>query len=202
MKLDLYTTGVSRTRLSGWVADVSEVAQAEGIKVISSPIPETPATLQEKFSVVLDELCSIPDQRTEFHGTDEASLCTFAYKRYRARLDAGWNVSLYSPSKEAIFLHFDERLLATRAAHLYYQEGNSDKVYHLYLAQALTVDFYSVISRYGRRGRNLQQTEKVFDYQLHEAEREWNRLHHAKIQKGYQIGHPTPSEQLELELPF
>ena len=86
--------------------------------------------------------------------------------------------------------------------HLYYQQGTSDKVYHLYLAQALTVDFYTVISRYGRRGGTLQQTEKSFDYRLDEAEKEWNRLHHAKIQKGYRIGRPTTSNQLEFDLPF
>jgi predicted DNA-binding WGR domain protein len=203
MRLELYTASVSQASLSNWVASIVVSVQAEGIKVIESPIQETPETLQEKLPVVLDELCATPDQRIEFHATDEGGLCTFVYENYQSRVEGGWNVSLYFPAKDAIFLPFDEKLLAKRVAHLYYQEETSDKVYHLYLAQALTVDFYSVISRYGRRGKkSLQQTEKVFDYRLEEAEREWNRLHHDKIQKGYHIGHPTPPKQLELELPF
>ena len=201
MKLELYTAGVSQASLLNWGVRLSEDAQAGGIEVIHAPIQETPDLLQEKLPVVLDELCSVPEQRIEFHAADEDRLRIFAYTNYQSRMDRGWNVSLYFPSKDAIFLPFDEKLLARRVAHLFYQEGTSDKVYHLYLAQSVTVDFYSVISRYGRRDRGLQQTEKVFDYRLEEAEREWNRLHHDKIQKGYQIGHPTPP-QLELALPF
>ena len=88
-------------------------------------------------------------------------------------MNRDWNASLYFPSKEAIFLPFDEKLLSRQqVAHLYYQEGTSDKVYHLYLAQSLTDDYYSVISRYGRRDGGLQQTEKVFDSQLEAAEKE------------------------------
>jgi predicted DNA-binding WGR domain protein len=202
MTLDLYTAGVSETTLSNWMARISIAAQAEGVVVIQSRIHDTPEILQEKFPVVVDNLCSIPNQRIEFQAVDDNGLCPFAYKSYRSRVDQGWNVCLYSTAKTSVFLPFDERLLARRVAHLYYQEGTSDKVYDLYLAQALTLNFYSVISRYGRRGRTLQQTEKVFDYHLDKAEREWNRLHHAKIQKGYQIGRPSPPKQLELELSF
>ena len=117
-----------------------------------------------------------------------------------SRTSRDWNVSLYFPSKEAIFLSFDKTLLSRQVAHLYYQEGTSDKVYHLYLVQSLTDDFYAVISRYGRRDGNLQQTEKAFDSRLEAAEKEWNRLHHDKLQKGYQVGHPTPPQQLKLTL--
>jgi predicted DNA-binding WGR domain protein len=117
-------------------------------------------------------------------------------------MDRDWNASLYSPAKAAIFLPFDEKLLSRRVAHLYYQEGTSDKIYHLYLAQSLTNDRYSVISRYGRRDGGLQQTEKVFDSHLEAAEKEWSRLHHDKLQKGYQVGYPTPLQQLTLALSF
>ena len=202
MKLELYTAGVPQVDLSDWVGNISVVSQTDGISVYRFPIQETLESLQEGIPVVLDELCAAPDERIEFYATDEEGLRAFVYKTYQSRLGKGWNVCLYIPSKEAVFLPFDEGLIAKRAAHLYFQEGTSDKVYHLYLTHTLDLEFYTVISRYGRRGRSLQQAEKSFDYRLDEAEREWNRLHHDKIQKGYQVGHLAVPEQLELGLPF
>ncbi len=202
MKLELYTAGVSQPSLLNWRARLSEDAQAADIEVAHSPVQEPPEVLREKLPVVLDELCSIPEQRVKFHEADEDRLCTFAYRNYRSRMDQDWNVSLYFPAKGAIFLPFDEKLLSRRVAHLYYQEGTSDKVYDLYLTQLLTDDFYSVISRYGRRDGGLQQAKKVFNSHLEAAEKEWNRLHHDKLQKGYQVGHPTPPQQLDLALSF
>jgi len=202
MRLELYTAGVSQASFLDWRARLSEDAQAVGLEVVYSPIQETSEILREKLPVVLDELCSIPEQRIEFHAAGEEQLRTFAYTNYQSRMNRDWNASLYFPPKEAIFLPFDEKLLSKRVAHLYYQEGTSDKVYHLYLAQSLTDDAYSVISRYGRRDGGLQQTEKVFGSQLEAAEKEWNRLHHDKLQKGYQVGHPTPPQQLTLALSF
>ncbi len=202
MRLELYTAGVSQASFLEWWARLLEDAQAVGLEVVHSPIQETQAALREKLPVVLDELCSIPEQRVQFHSVDAEQLCTFAYTNYQSRINRDWNASLYFPSKEAIFLRFDEKLLSRRVAHLYYQEETSDKVYHLYLAQSLTDDYYSVISRYGRRDGGLQQTKKGFDSRLEEAEKAWNRLHHDKLQKGYQIGHPTPPQQLTLALSF
>ena len=202
MRLELYTAGISQTSLLNWGARLSEDAQAAGIEVAHFPIRETPEVLREKLPVVLDELCSIPEQRIEFHSADENQLCTFAYTNYRSRIGRAWNVSLYFPSKAAIFLPFDEALLSRWVAHFYYQERTSDKVYHLYLTQSLTNDFYAVISRYGRRDGGLQQTKKVFDSCLEAAEKEWNRLHHDKLQKGYQVGHSTSLQQLTLALSF
>ena len=202
MQLQLYTAGVSQADLSSWVENISIVSQVGGIDVYRLPIQGTLESLQEQMPVVLDELCTAPDERIEFCATHEEGLRAFAYKSYQSRLGKGWNVCLYAPSKEVISLPFDEGLIAKRAAHLYFQEGTSDKVYHLYLVHALDLEFYTVISRYGRRGRSLQQAEKSFDYRLDEAEREWNRLHHDKIQKGYQVGHFAVPEQLELGLSF
>ena len=202
MRLELYTAGISQASLLDWRARLSEDAQATGIEVIYFPIQETSEILQEKLPVVLDELCSIPEQRVQFHSADEEQLCTFAYTNYQSRMNRDWNASLYFPSKEAIFLPFDDKLLSRRVAHLYYQEGTSDKVYHLYLAQSLMDNFYSVISRYGRRDGDIQQTKKVFDSRFEEAEKEWNRLHRDKLQKGYQVGYPTPPQQLTLALSF
>lgn len=202
MRLELYTAGVSHASFLDWLTPLSEEAQAAGLEVIYSLIQETPEVLREKLPVVLDELCSIPEQRVQFHSADAEQLCPFAYTNYQSRVDRDWNVSLYFPSKDAVFVPFDEKLLSRRVAHLYYQEGTSDKIYHLYLTQSLTNDCYSVISRYGRRDSGLQQTEKVFDSHLEAAEKEWNRLHHEKLQKGYQVGHPTPPQQLTLALSF
>lgn len=201
MRLDLYAAGVPSTALSNWIEKISVRAETQSIRMVQSPMNEMPEALQERLPVVLDELCAVPEQQISFCGRDEVVL-SFAYESYQACFNQGWNVCLSVPSKEAIFLHFDDSLLARKVAHLYYQEGTSDKVYHLYLAHALTVDFYSVISRYGRRGKTLQQTEKSFDYRLEEADKEWNQLHHSKIQKGYQIGRPTAFKQLEFDLPF
>lgn len=202
MRLELYTAGVSQASFLDWKARLSEDAEAAGLEVVHSPIQGTPEALRKKLPVVLDELCSIPEQRIQFHSADAEQLCTFAYTNYRSRMNRDWNVSLYFPSKEAIFLPFDDKSLSKRVAHLYYQEGTSDKVYHLYLVQSLTDDAYSVISRYGRRDGGLQQTKKVFDSRLEEAEKAWNRLHHDKLQKDYQVGHPTPPQQLKLALSF
>ena len=202
MRLELYTAGVSQASFLDWRARLSEEAQAVGLEMVHSPIQETSEVLQEKLPVVLDELCSTPEQRIQFHSADAEQLCAFAYTNYQSRINRDWNASLYFPAKEAIFLPFDETLLSRRVAHLYYREGTSDKVYHLYLAQSLTNDYYSVISRYGRRDGGIQQTEKVFDSHLEAAEKEWNRLHHDKLQKGYKVGHPTPPQQLTLALSF
>ena len=202
MRLELYTAGVSQASFLDWRARLSKNAQAAGLEVVHSLIQETSEVLREKLPAVLDELCSTPEQRLQLHSANAEQLCTFAYTNYQSRINRDWNVSLYFPSKEAIFLPFNEKLLSRRVAHLYYQEGTSDKVYHLYLAQSLTDDAYSVISRYGRRDGGLQQTEKVFGSHLEAAEKEWDRLHHDKLQKGYQVGYPTPPQQLTLALSF
>ena len=202
MRLELYTAGVSQASFLDWMARLSRNAEAAGLEVVHSSIQETPEVLREKLPVVLDELCSIPEQRVQFHSADAEQLCTFAYINYQSRLNRDWNASLYFPSKKAIFLPFDEKLLSRQVAHLYYQEGTSDKVYHLYLAQSLMDDDYRVISRYGRRDGGLQQTEKVFGSQLEAAKKEWNRLHRDKLQKGYKVGYPIPPQQLTLALSF
>lgn len=202
MQRDLYAVDVGQTDLSKWVTQISVAAQTEGIQVSLSAIEEESASLQERLPVVCDELGTAPELRVAFRGSTESNLQKFAYNNYRSCATQGWNVCLHAPDKDAVYLQFDEKLLARKVGHFYYQEGTSDKVYHLYLTEGVTLDFYTVVSRYGRRGSRLQQKEKSFDYRLADAESEWNRLHHEKIQKGYSVGHPTVTEQLELELPF
>ena len=67
MKLELYTTGVSQASFLDWRTRLSEDAQAAGLEVVHSPIQETPEVLREKLPVVFDDLCSIPEQRVQFH---------------------------------------------------------------------------------------------------------------------------------------
>ena len=83
MKLELYAAGVSQASFSDWKTRLSIDAQAAGIEVAHFPIQETPEVLREKLPVVLDELCSTPEQRVEFHSADAEQLCTFAYTTYR-----------------------------------------------------------------------------------------------------------------------
>lgn len=202
MKMEMYTAGVPGADLSDWVQSVTAASRAHGIQVYQSPIPDKLESPLDASPVVSDELCAPPSERIEFCGVHEESLRAFAYKAYQSRLGEGCNVCLYNPAKRAIFLPFDGKLIAKRAAHLYFRDGTSDKVYHLYLAAGLDLECYTVISRYGRRGRNLQQAAKPFDDRLDEAEREWDRLHNDKIEKGYQVGHPTTPGQLELGMCF
>ena len=100
MQLQLYTAGVSQADLSSWVENISIVSQAGGIDVYRLPIQGTLESLQEQMPVVLDELCTAPDERIEFCATHEEGLRAFAYKSYQSRLGKGWNVCLYAPSKE------------------------------------------------------------------------------------------------------
>ena len=200
MKLALYIADVEQARFQDWVSRLTQTAQGKGMNVRAAQLDVSCQASQ--IPVVSDDLCAAATQCVEFEGPNSELLREFAYKCYQSQLSQGWQISLYEPDLNGVSLSFDERSIALRVAHLYYQDGTSDKVYHLYLVRPLTLEFYSVVSHFGRRGRALQSAEKVFDYRLDAAEREWNSLHHEKIQKGYQTGRPPSANQLELELPF
>ena len=68
---------------------------------------------------------------------------------------------------------------------LYFQEGNSDKVYEVDLCQVEN-DLYVVNFRYGRRGANLREGAKtVFPVAYEEAKNEYDKLVSSKVKKGY-----------------
>ena len=68
---------------------------------------------------------------------------------------------------------------------LYYQAGNSDKVYEVDLCQ-IAEDKYLVNFRYGRRGKNLKEGSKTVQaVSLAEAEKLFNKLITDKKKKGY-----------------
>ena len=128
--------------------------------------------------------------------TDEST----AYEAYCFCLNQRWNSCLFDPKSEAVFLSFEAGLLARKVAHLWYREGTSDKVYNLYLTYDPIAQFYTVLSRYGRRDGVLRQQEKAFDLRNQEAEKEWQRLFDEKIRKGYKLHQTFAAIQLEFDL--
>jgi len=70
-------------------------------------------------------------------------------------------------------------------ADLYFQQGSSDKVYHLQLETA--EDRWSVQAQWGRRGSALQSDVKVSGASYGEAKRVYDRIVREKTGKGYQI---------------
>jgi len=70
-------------------------------------------------------------------------------------------------------------------AELYFQQGSSDKVYHLQLENVQ--DQWSVQTQWGRRGSALQSEVKVSGSSYEEAKRVYDRILREKTGKGYQI---------------
>lgn len=87
-----------------------------------------------------------------------------------------------------------------RQVFLQFQEGNSDKVYHLSLVRE--GDLYQVYFEYGRRGTQLQTGFKTPNpLSLEAAEKAFNALLNEKTKKGYQpyggpeSSHPTSNRK-------
>jgi bifunctional non-homologous end joining protein LigD len=68
-------------------------------------------------------------------------------------------------------------------ADLYFQEGNSDKVYHARLEQSS--NGCSVFFSYGRRGGNMTEGYKAQDVPEEVARKEYDKLVNSKLKKGY-----------------
>jgi bifunctional non-homologous end joining protein LigD len=85
---------------------------------------------------------------------------------------------------------------------LYYQQGGSDKVYHLQLE---TIDGkWSVHAQWGRRGSALQSDAKASGAPYEEAKRVFDRVLREKTGKGYQISEAngnTAASAVSLGLP-
>ena len=69
------------------------------------------------------------------------------------------------------------------SAHLYFQEGSSDKVYDARLETDGVG--YSVYFSYGRRGGNMNEGYKVQDAPEEVARKEYDKLIASKVKKGY-----------------
>jgi bifunctional non-homologous end joining protein LigD len=82
-----------------------------------------------------------------------------------------------------------EHVKQTETIELYFQQGSSDKVYHLQLESA--EDQWSVKAQWGRRGSALQSDTKVGGVAYEEAKRVYDRIVREKTGKGYQIAQAT-----------
>jgi len=72
------------------------------------------------------------------------------------------------------------------SANLYYDEGNSDKVYNVRLETDGAG--HSVFFSYGRRGGHMTEGYKVQDAPEEVARKEYDKLVASKVKKGYQHG--------------
>ena len=79
--------------------------------------------------------------------------------------------------------------MQTEKVELYFQQGGSDKVYHLQLESVQ--EQWSVHSQWGRRGSALQSDMKVSNVAYAEAKRVYDRILREKTGKGYRIAQAT-----------
>jgi bifunctional non-homologous end joining protein LigD len=94
-----------------------------------------------------------------------------------------------------------ERTMQPERAELYFQQGSSDKVYHIQLEAVQ--DQWSVQAQWGRRGSALQSDVKVSGTSYEEAKRVYDRILREKTGKGYQIAQATANgnEPIAVGLP-
>jgi bifunctional non-homologous end joining protein LigD len=83
----------------------------------------------------------------------------------------------------------EEGTMQTEKVSLYYQQGGSDKVYHLQLET--TNGTWSVYAQWGRRGSALQSDTKLSNATYEDAKRAYDRVFREKTGKGYQIAEAT-----------
>ncbi len=82
-----------------------------------------------------------------------------------------------------------EYVKETETIELYFQQGSSDKVYHLQLESV--EEQWSVHAQWGRRGSALQSDAKVSSVAYEEAKRVYDRIIREKTGKGYRIARAT-----------
>lgn len=75
--------------------------------------------------------------------------------------------------------------MARKEIALFFQEGNSDKVYYAKIVPAGAAVF-DVVVQWGRRGSTLQQGKKAVKVSLEKAEATFDRLVREKLNKGYE----------------
>ena len=75
--------------------------------------------------------------------------------------------------------------MQTERTELYFQQGSSDKVYHLQLESV--GDKWTVKAQWGRRGATLQSDVKANDVSYEEAKRVYDRVFREKMGKGYKV---------------
>ena len=189
----LYLSHISEQALKNFLKAFEQ--KHDNLKIEINRVDNEDAFFKQEENVVIAELGEIPYWQLVLLTVESV-----AYEAYCLCMNQGWNACLFDPKAEAVFVSFEEGLLARKAAHLWYREGKSDKVYHLYLTYQPSAKFYTVLSRYGRRDGVLRQQEKSFDLRQKEAEKEWQRIYQQKIRKGYKLHKTFQAIQLEFEL--
>jgi bifunctional non-homologous end joining protein LigD len=91
-------------------------------------------------------------------------------------------------TKEAV-KSLREYVKETETIELYFQQGSSDKVYHLQLEGV--EEQWSVHAQWGRRSSALQSDTKVGSVAYEEAKRVYDRIIREKTGKGYRIAQAT-----------
>jgi bifunctional non-homologous end joining protein LigD len=94
-------------------------------------------------------------------------------------------------AQEAKTKNNKERTMQTETIELYFQQGSSDKVYHLQLESV--EEQWSVNAQWGRRGSALQSDTKVSSVAYEEAKHVYDRIIREKTGKGYLIAQATTS---------
>jgi bifunctional non-homologous end joining protein LigD len=84
---------------------------------------------------------------------------------------------------------FEESVKHAETIELYFQQGSSDKVYHLQLESV--EGQWSVKAQWGRRGAALQSDTKVSSAAYEEGKRVYDRIIREKTGKGYLIAQAT-----------
>lgn len=192
-ELWLYLSQLSEQAVKNFVRTFE--LKYDNVKIKLNGVSKEDAFFKQEENVVFAELGELPQWQLVL-----LTVSSVAYEIYRLCLNQGWNACLFNPKAEAVFVSFEPGLLARKVAHLWYREGKSDKVYHLYLTYELVAKFYTVLSRYGRRDGVLRQQEKSFDLRKEEAEKEWQRIFEEKIGKGYKRHKTFVATQLEFPL--
>jgi len=190
----LYLSELSEQTLTRFTRTLEQ--KHNNLKIVVNRVNGGDEFFKREGNVIVSELCELPSFKLVLLTPTES----VAFETYRFYMAQGWNACLFHPKAKAIFVGFQQCLLARKVAHLWYKKDSSDKVYHLYLAYEPNTECYAVIQRYGKRDGILWQIEKSYDSSQEEAEKEWQRIVEQKIKRGYKQRKTFQAVQLELEL--
>jgi len=109
-------------------------------------------------------------------------------KKYEKTLRNKYRGEKEMNTKEAV-KSLREYVKETETIELYFQQGSSDKVYHLQLESV--EEQWSVHAQWGRRGSALQSDTKVSGVAYEEAKHVYDRIIREKTGKGYRIAQAT-----------
>jgi hypothetical protein len=194
MEFWLYLPKLSKQALTR-ILMVSEQTH-NNLEVLVNKVDEGDTFFKQEGHVIVSELCELPYWQLIIL----TPIASIAFEIYLLYLAQGLNVCLFDPKAKAVFVNFQQGLLARKVAHLWRKKARSDKVYHLYLTYEPNTRFYTIIRRYGKRDGILWQLERCYGVRQQEAEKEWQRIFEQKIRKGYKLHRTFQAIQLEFEL--